>query len=190
MQFSLLPKMTSLVVNQLQFFYQVRKAYTRKNTAIVCSIMPVFWLAAYSWLGDQYKTEYEKGRTTCIAKDSKIDEFHWNYLTWTLLYLFIPGLILLVLNIAIIVRLQKIRRLFKGAVPGHPLGLSDSELSGRDTVRQSTFSKSVISNDGPSCVVKEAEEPSDDNEEDMETPSLEEKPLPSFQRFSIRSAYQ
>ena len=147
--------------------------------------MPVVWLAAYSWLGDQYHAIEQNNRRYCIPKATKLSAYNVNYLTWILLYLFIPALVLLALNIALIVKLQKMKQMFNGAIPGRPH--SDLESSKQIPPSQFSVSMSVTSDDGmPSVQINETDKSAEDCGEEEELSDDEDNSSTDPKAFSAK----
>ena len=147
--------------------------------------MPVVWLAAYSWLGDQYHATEQNNRRYCIPKDTKLSAYNVNYLTWILLYLFIPALVLLALNIPLIVKLQKMKRMFNKALPGCPN--SDLESSKRVSPSQFSVSVSVTTDDGMRSVqINETDKSAEDCGDVEELSDDEDNSSTDPKKFSVK----
>lgn len=82
------------------------------------------WLAAYAWNIFQFEAGEKEGVTICKFSEKNIELANTNYFVWTLLYLFIPAFLLLVLNIAILIRLRRVHRLHKKLTQSQPLRAS------------------------------------------------------------------
>lgn len=142
-------------------------------------IMPIIWLCAYSWLGDQYKASVEDGRLVCAPKDSKVDAYNNNYLVWVLLYQFVPAGVIIVLNIAIVVSLRKFKQLDKALAPSQPLGM---HRSGNQHEAESNFT--LVSEDGPSCITEE--QLNDESDEETVGSDHEDKNSTASQKCKIK----
>ena len=72
---------------------------TRTVGIIDCSLAAIIWLAVYSWTGGIY--------TECAPKESNIVLFNISSQVWCVFYMFIPAILLLTMNTAIVAKLKK-----------------------------------------------------------------------------------
>lgn len=120
--------------------------------------MPIFWLAAYSWVTMPAYVLHADGKVICSIQGEAVTEAAVNM--WTSLYVFIPAIVLICFNTAIIIRLKRVNRIHKVLRSQH-VALSKmgiSQLSINSTVtnvdnetqtdvpsNSSSFNKSVAS---------------------------------------------
>ena len=157
----------------------MRCVYTRRNTIILCSLMPVFWLVAYSWLGDQYRVVEYSGRLFCTSKESKAHAYNMNYFIWTMLYLFVPALVILSLSIAIVVRLRHLNK----ADP-----LSKHRLACKSNSRFATVTTEFDNSTSECGNVPTEELPSSCSENGKDSKSVSKTQMPTH-KHGIRWAY-
>lgn len=94
---------------------QAKELFTKKRSLIACSLMPLLWLAVYSWIGFHVQTNWnsDTGQTTCDTADIYKSEGEAGVNLWTCFYIYIPAALLVLFNIAIIVKLHKARKIHK-----------------------------------------------------------------------------
>ena len=81
---------------------------TRKAGIIACSLVAITWLAVYSWIGGMYTTiTTDKGHIECAAIESDIILISISLGVWSVFYVYIPAILLLTMNTAIVAKLKK-----------------------------------------------------------------------------------
>ena len=81
---------------------------TRTAGIIACSLVAIIWLTVYSWTGGIYTTiTTDGGHKECAQKESNIALFNISYQVWCVFYMFIPAILLLTMNTAIVAKLKK-----------------------------------------------------------------------------------
>ena len=84
---------------------------------ILCGIMPVVWTLTYSWLAVPGYVAHVGDKTVCSLRGEKNTHVAVNL--WTSLYLFIPVILLIGINTAIIFRLKRVNRIHKALRSQH-----------------------------------------------------------------------
>ena len=111
----------TLVTHTMKWYYlcywQAKTIFTKKTTLILCGIMPVVWTLTYSWLAVPGYVAHVDDKTVCSLRGEKNTHVAVNL--WTSLYLFIPVILLIVINTAIIFRLKRVNRIHKALRSQH-----------------------------------------------------------------------
>ena len=90
---------------------QVKKLYTVKRVLTLRCLIPLFWIIAYSWMVTNIQVyEQENGVRSCQGKPEKLKAYDLGFVYWAALYLFVPALLILILNIAIVVKIRSIQQ--------------------------------------------------------------------------------
>ena len=119
----------------IMFIFQTKGVFTQKRTIIVCSIVPVICLCIYSafffFMGVYPINNYNQcGPKQHFKSDTTAaDAFKALVQLWILLYFFIPAAVIVILNIVILSRLSRAKRIHQTVVQRSKHAANNNELS-------------------------------------------------------------
>ena len=92
-------------------FLQAKRLWTKPRTLIVCLLMPVIFLGVFVWFGSLFTVVPVGGdQVLCFPAGDREQEVRSASTMWMALYFFLPTILLITLNSAILVRLWKMHR--------------------------------------------------------------------------------
>ena len=95
------------------FVLQAKAIFTRRNTLILCSIIPVLFIATFATFSDAIDIHEGESQIACIHREG-IEQLNIALQAILLsLYFLFPALTLICFNIAIAIRLRKIKQIYK-----------------------------------------------------------------------------
>ena len=104
-------------------FWQAKAIFTRRNTLRNASIIPVAFILLFASIPNAHGIIEAPGKVLCLHAEG-YKHMHSAYNTiWIAVYFTLPALTLICFNIAIMVRLRKIKRIYK-TMAGHHAALS------------------------------------------------------------------
>ena len=84
------------------------KLWTKKKVLVLCCLIPALLVAIYAW--SEVTEEYvdADGNGLCEHVNRRLERIH--FIVWTTLYLYLPGILLFSLSIAIAVKMRQIQK--------------------------------------------------------------------------------